>query len=180
MIFFLVPNFEFLLLCHSSASTSGRVMEVLCDAGNISQTSESMSELRDTFTSTFMVSNIKSKTYDISLSMFSFLHCFHSNIADGWGKSGVRFCVSVDQSPCLYDVSDSLSHFLKNSDCRELSAISTAVNWNLALGDFFLQQFLAFWKKCHTEREVKLLFFFFSFHDPGNGSLLTPVFYEKV
>lgn len=52
------------------------------------------------------------------------------------GKSGVRFYVLVDQSSCLYDLSDSLSHFLKNSDCLKLSVISTAVNWILALEDF--------------------------------------------
>lgn len=176
---FLFPHFESPVLCHGSGSTSARVTDRLRGAGSVPQTSESTSELRDPLTSTSMSSNTKRKTYGISLSRFFFPPCFPSHIAGGGGeKSGVRFRVSVDRSPCLYDVSDSLCHFLKNSDCRELSAISAAVNWNLALGDFFLQQFLSFWKKRHTEGEIKLFFFFP--HDPGNGFLLTSVLYEKV
>lgn len=58
----------------------------------------------------------------------------------------MRFYALVDQSSRLYDLLDSLSHFLKNSDCLKLSATGTEVNWNLALGDFFLQQFLPFRK----------------------------------
>lgn len=59
------------------------------------------------------------------------------------GKT-VRQCRgSVDQSFCLYDHLDSLPHFLKKGDCLKLSALETEVNWNLALGDFFLPCFLS-------------------------------------
>ena len=34
--------------------------------------------------------------------------------------------------------------FETTGDCQKLSAISATVNWNLALGDILLQQFLTF------------------------------------
>lgn len=74
------------------------------------------------------------------------------------GEGVVLGSVPVDQSPCLYVLSDSLSHFQKNRDA-ELSAMSTAVNWNLALGGFLLQQFSTCWKKVPHGWEIKLLYF---------------------
>lgn len=85
---------------------------------------------------------------------FAILHS-----CDQLGKTAKQCRVLVDQSSSLYDLLDSLPHFLKNSDCLQLSALGTEVNWNLALRDFFLPCFLSL-KKSHTVEKIEMLFFF--------------------
>lgn len=85
----------------------------------------------------------------------------------------VRQCgVLVDQSSSLYDLLSSLPHFLKNSDCLQLSALGTEVNWNLALGDCFLPCFLSLKKVPHGGENRNAFFVVIIKTWAGNRSLL--------
>lgn len=91
--------------------------------------------LLDTHASPFELLTTSDRTYCV---FFTTL-CSYRRL----GRTVRQHWVLVDQSSRLYDLLGTLPHFLKNSDCPTLSALSTEVNWNLALGDIFLLCFLS-------------------------------------